>query len=390
MLASLDLQQVPASDIYPLSSQPFCNEQVGACIRMLNSTAEVKLEHFSTYLEKIEDRLVSFQGTPSREGGRIVFNFLFGQASFDIRPGGLMMEAHSADREGLARVKDLLATAIEVYGKAENPQIRWAGDMAGETRLPQFREVTVVQVTQITPLMKRIRFSGADLGRFAKFGSMHVRVLLPTARVPEPHWPTMGENGLAVWPREDRKPTPRAYTIRRLNVAEGWLEVDFLVDDGESAGARWAMQARPGQTIGIMGPVGRPVPLAAGWYVIGCDETGLPALSRMLETLPPETQGIAYIEVADEAERQKIGNRTEIEMHWIFRDGVAAGHDTRLAEAVLAVTWRADCRCFGWFAAEGRAAARVRNTWRKERGLGREETLTAAYWNLGQAGFMAG
>jgi NADPH-dependent ferric siderophore reductase len=359
-------------------------------MRMLNSTAEVKLKHLPTYLDKIEDRLVSFQGMPSREGGRIVFDFPFGRASFDMGPGRLVLEACSADREGLARVKDLLATAIEVYGKAEAPQIRWAGDLTGETRLPQFREVSVVHVTQLTPLMKRIRFSGEDLGRFAKFGSMHIRVLLPTARVPVPDWPTMGENGLAVWPAEDRKPTSRAYTIRRLNVAEGWFEVDFLVHDGESVGARWAMEAQPGEVIGIMGPVGRPVPLDAEWYVMGCDDTGLPALSRMLETLSPETQGIAFIEVANEAERQEIGNRTGIEVNWIFRNGVAAGHDTRLSEAVLAVEWRPDYRCFGWFAAEGRAAARVRSTWRKERGLGREETLTATYWNLGQAGFMAG
>src|SRR5690606_20414336 len=125
----------------------------------------------------------------SREGGRIVFDFPFGQASFNMGLGRLVLEAHSTDREGLARVKDLLATAIEVYGKAEAPQIRWAGDLAGETRLPQFREVSVAHVTQLTPLMKRIRFSGEDLGRFAKFGSMHIRVccrqhafLSPTGR----------------------------------------------------------------------------------------------------------------------------------------------------------------------------------------------------------------
>ena len=356
----------------------------------LNSAAEVKLKFLSTYLDKIEDRLMSFQATPSRQGNHILFDFPFGQGSFDIKPGRLLMRACSTDREGLARVKDLLATAVQVYGKAESPLIRWAGDLAGETRLPQFREMTVAEVTQLTPLMKRIRLEGDDLDRFAKFGGMHIRVLFPTAQVPNPEWPTMGENGLAVWPAEDRKPTPRAYTVRHLNVVEGWMEVDFLVHDGESVGARWAMQAITGQKIGIMGPVGRPVPLDAQWYVMGCDETGLPALSRMLETLAPETQGIAYIEVADEAEHQKLTNHTQIEVQWIYRNGMHAGHDHRLADLVLAVDWPQDCKCFGWFAAEGGAAARVRHTWRKERGLGRDNTLTATYWRLGHSGFMAG
>lgn len=356
----------------------------------LNSAADVKLDYLPIYFDKIEDRLMSFQATRSRQGNRIVFDFPFGQGSFDMEPGRLLMQARAQDREGLARVKDLLATAVQVYAKAESPSIRWAGDLAGETRLPQFREMTVRDVTQLTPQMKRIRLAGDDLERFARFGSMHIRVLFPTPRIPDPDWPTMGENGLAVWPPEDRKPTPRAYTVRRLNVAEGWMDVDFLIHAGESVGAYWAMHAVPGQKIGIMGPVGRPVPLDAQWYVMGCDETGLPALSRMLETLAPETQGIAHIEVADEAERQDIVNRTQIEVHWIYRNGVHAGQDTRLADAVLAVEWPRDGKCFGWFAAEGRAASRVRNTWRKERGLGRDETLTATYWNNGEAGFMAG
>lgn len=356
----------------------------------LTTVAEVKLQHLPAYLDKIEDRLQSFEGKAVRNGSRVDFAFPFGEASFDMEPGRLLMQAQAADREALARLKDLLATAVQVYAKAEAPTIRWQGDHAGETSLPQFREMTVLQVIQLTPLMRRIRLAGDDLERFAKFGGMHIRMLFPTDRVPQPDWPTMGENGLAVWPPEDRKPTPRAYTVRRLDVAEGWMDVDILAHKGESVGAKWAATAAPGQKVGIMGPVGRPVPLDAQWYVMGADETGLPAVSRMLETLAPETRGIAFIEVADEAERQEIANRTQVEVRWIYRNDVPAGHDDRLARAVMAVDWPADLNCFGWFAAEGGAASTVRNHWRVERGLGRDLTLTATYWNLGEAGFMSG
>lgn len=356
----------------------------------LTTIADVKLEHLPAYLDKIEERLESFEGKAARNGNRVDFAFPFGEASFDMQPGSLRMQAQAPDREALARLKDLLATAVQVYAKDEAPTIRWQGDLAGETRLPQFREMTVAGVSQLTPLMKRIRLEGDDLERFAKFGGMHIRMLFPTDRVPDPDWPTMGENGLVVWPPEGRKPTPRAYTVRRLDVAEGWMDVDILVHKGESVGAKWAAMAVPGHKVGIMGPVGRPVPLDAQWYVMGADETGLPAVSRMLETLAPETRGVAYIEVADEAERQEIANRTQVEVKWIYRNDVPAGHDDRLARAVMAVEWPSDLNCFGWFAAEGGAASTVRNHWRVERGLGRDLTLTATYWNLGEAGFMAG
>lgn len=356
----------------------------------LKCEAEVKLEHLPAYLDKIEDRLRSFQAIASRSDKRIEFAFPFGRARFDMEPGLLVMSARAQDRDGLARVKDLLATAVQVYARQEEPDIRWKGDLAGETRLPQFREMTVRQVSDLTPRMKRIRLAGDDLGRFAKFGGMHIRMLFPTAKVPDPDWPTLGANGLAVWPPDEKRPTPRAYTVRKLDVDGGWMDVDFVIHEGESAGSHWAVNAVPGIRVGIMGPVGRPVPLDAQWYVLGADETGLPALSRMLETLAPSTRGVAFVEVADEDERQEIDNRTGIEIRWIVRNGVPAGEDDRLANAVTAVDWPSERSAFGWFAAEARAASVVRDHWRGALELGRDRTLTATYWRAGTTGFMAG
>lgn len=356
----------------------------------LTCQAHLDLRDLPAYLPGIEDRLASFQARSVKSENHVEFAFPFGKGRFDIEPGRLRMSAQALEREGLARVKDLLATAVQVYAKAESPVIRWEGDLADDTRLAPFREMTVVGVTDLTPRMKRVRLAGDELARFARFGGMHVRMLFPTQAVPEPEWPTLGANGLAAWPPDDRKPTARAYTIRRLDVEGGWMDVDFLIHDGESVGSRWASAARAGMKVGIMGPVGRPVTMEARWYVLGADETGLPALSRMLETLPPAARGVAFVEVADEAERQPVANRTGIELHWILRNGVPAGSDDRLAKTVLAVEWPRDLACFGWFAGEAAAAALVRDSWRNERALGRDQTLAATYWRRGASGFMAG
>lgn len=356
----------------------------------LTCQANVELRNLPAYLARIEDRLESFQATASRADDRIDFAFPFGSGRFDMEPGMLRMSAEAPDRDGLARVKDLLATAVQVYAREEAPVIRWRGDLADDTRLAQFREMTVLDVSDLTPRMRRVRLSGDDLGRFARFGGMHVRMLFPPSSLAEPEWPTLGPNGLAAWPPEGRKPLPRAYTIRRFDVEGGWMDIDILVHPGESVGSRWVSTARPGMKVGIMGPVGRPVPQDAQWYVLGADETGLPALARMLETLPAGTRGAAFVEVADEAERQEIANRTAIDVHWIRRNGIAPGTDDRLARAVLAVEWPDDVATFGWFAGEAQAASLVRDTWRVERGLGRDRTLAATYWRRGTAGFMAG
>ncbi|PDQ18939.1 siderophore-interacting protein [Mesorhizobium sanjuanii] len=353
----------------------------------LTCEARLNLRHLPHYMDRISDRLLSFEADASQEGQRIDFRFAFGAASFDMER--LVMRANAADRDGLARIKDLLATAVQVYARDENPEIVWTGDLADETRLAQFREMIVTHVGDLTPHMRRIRFAGEDLGRFAKFGGMHIRMLFPTRNVPDPIWPVLGSNGLPAWPSDDRRPVARVYTIRALDVEKGFIDVDFLVHPGESVGASFAMQAAPGMKVGIMGPVGRPV-RPASWYMLGADETGLPALARLLETLPAETKGVAFVEIADEAEKQPIDNATSIELHWLSRNGVPAGEDQRLANAVRSVAWPHIGSAFGWFAAEAAAAKIVREHWRGTLGLGRDETLAAAYWRRGAAGLMAG
>lgn len=355
----------------------------------LNCEAHLALPNLPSYIGSITDRLQSFEADIRQDPQRIEFRFAFGRATFDLEPGLLVMRANAEDRDGLARIKDLLATAVQVYAKEDRPDVVWTGDMAQDTQPAQFREMTVLQAGDLTPHMRRIRLAGEDLGRFGKFGGMHVRVLFPSDAVPDPVWPILGSNGLPAWPSEERRPAARVYTIRSLDIEAGFMDVDFLIHNGESVGSAWALQARPGQKVGIMGPLGRPVRLA-DWYVIGADETGLPAVGRLLETLPAATKGVAFVEIANAGEKQQIANATQIELRWLERNGTAAGADERLAREVLSVTWPQEGSAFGWFAAEATAARAVRDQWRGTMGLGRDQTLAAAYWRRGAAGLMAG
>jgi NADPH-dependent ferric siderophore reductase len=351
--------------------------------------AHIAMARPGDYIDRIADRLASFDALMAESGNILHFRFPFGQAALDMSDSALILRASASDADRLARIKDILATAVEVHAKRANPRIVWRGDLAGDNRLAQFRELRVVTVHELTPHMRRIRLSGDNLQRFADFDGMHVRMLFPTTEVPEPIWPEAGPNGLPVWPDEARRPPARVYTIRKLDVAKSVMEIDFVMHGDHSIGSGWAASARAHDIVGIMGPLGRPV-RRAQWYVLGADETGLPALARILESLPREAKGCAFIEVANRDEEQIIVHPPGIELSWIHRDGTPSGEDQRLAEMVCSVERPQKTQCFSWFAAEAEAAKRVREHWRGKLGLGRDETLAAAYWRRGALGPMAG
>jgi NADPH-dependent ferric siderophore reductase len=359
----------------------------------MKSRAELSLLRLDDYLPPIVDRLASFDATVDRRPDGFVFQYPFGAAFLGTGSDSFTMEVTAENADGLQRVRELVTVAVQIYAKAESPAIVWRGDLAGDNRLATFRKMRVLGVDEVTPRMRRVRLQGDDLARYGAFGGMHLRLLFPTLDNPDPVWPLAGPNGQPLWPDEKRRPAARVYTIRRLDVAEGWMDIDFVVhgdgDGCEGIGSAWAMNARPGDEIGIIGPVGRPV-READWYVLGCDETGLPAVSRLLERMAPETRGVAFIEVADGSERQEIRHPKGVALNWIHRDGVPAGEHGELADAVARVEWPADSNCFGWFAAEAEPVRRLREYWRGTLSYGRDQTLVAGYWRRGQSGVMAG
>lgn len=358
----------------------------------LTCQAELELKHLPDYLDRIVDRLASFEGSVEQNPERVDVRYVFGSAALHMRAPGLRLDVSSPSVDGLQRVRELVTVAVQIYAKEESPRIVWQGHLADTSDLVTFRKMRVEDVTTLTPHMRRVRLSGANLSRYGQFGGLHVRLLFPTRDVPDPVWPVAGANGLPLWPSEERKPVARVYTIRHLDADAGHMDIDFVVhgDGGnEGVGSAWAMTARPGDEIGLIGPLGRPL-RQADWYVLGCDETGLPAASRILENLPANARGAAFLEVADAREKQVLRHPAGISVNWILRDGVPAGSHSALVEAVSAVEWPAGESSFGWFAAEAEAARQLRTLWRDERSLGRDQTLVAGYWRQGETGVMAG
>jgi NADPH-dependent ferric siderophore reductase len=263
------------------------------------------------------------------------------------------------------------------------PHVVWRGDVEAGSPLPYFREMRVVRRHLVTPHMQRLTLTGTNLARFATNG-LHVRLHIPRrGSLPAP-WPVMGEDGRPDWPDGMPKPFSRAYTIRRIDVEAGEVDIDFVLHDGDNMpGADFARSAVTGDVVGMTGPGGGNVG-KVGWYLLAGDETALPAIARILESLPASARAVVRIEVGGEEERQNLVSPAQTDIAWLLRGDRAAGTTSLLPDAVHDVIWPDDpVSVFAWAGCEHAAARRLRAFFRENRGLTREQHLCAAYWRRG-------
>lgn len=350
---------------------------------VLKADATIALPAPAEMLAQLRERFTEYATvTGTADDCRIVLTY--GTACARIDSGALRIDIEAPDTTSLAYLQMGFAEHILDLSGCEKPKITWRGsDLAGGP-LPYFREMRVIDAHTVTPRMRRVRLAGENLERFGH-GGLHVRLLLPTTKGIRPVWPVMGEDGRAVWPDGER-PVGRVYTIRRIGGAANWVDIDFVLHAGDDMpGANWAASAAPGDVIGMTGPGGGTLPDADRVLLAG-DETGLPAIARMLEEMPRGRKVTALIEIADDGEKQEIVSSADASIRWLSREGRPAGTTSLLADAVGAERLPRDERVFVWCGCEFAAFKAIRSHLRKECGLARDTHLVAAYWRRGVAG----
>ncbi len=271
------------------------------------------------------------------------------------------------DAAALHVMREVTAYLLDAAGD----RVIWDALLPEGMLAPNLRLVEIVSVTPISPGFRRVRVAG-DVARFAGPG-LHLRLLLP----PEgraPLWPRIDATGRTRWPEGEAKLHCPAYTLRRLDAAAGWLEFDLFRHEGGQA-TGWCDRVQPGTRVGLIGPGGGGVP-EAGWVALFGDETALPAIARILETLPTTTRGAATIRIANPADCQALVRPAGVTLNWMTR-----GDRGGLLEALDRLTLPPpEASRFVWFAAEEAEASAARARMRA-RGLARGEMLAAGYWS---------
>ena len=181
------------------------------------------------------------------------------------------------------------------------------------------------------------------------------------------------------------RPPSRTYTIRRHEPGANTVDIDVVLH-GDGPFVRWAVAAAPGDTIDATGPRPHAVPsFDAAAVVMAADETGLPALASIVEHAPDGLPIVAFVEVADAAEEQRISTEAALKLHWLHRDGAAPGTTGSLEAAVRRLDWPAG-RVDVWFAGETTEVRALRRFAMTERGVERSSVHAFGYWRRGRAG----
>lgn len=180
----------------------------------------------------------------------------------------------------------------------------------------------VTAVEQLSPTFARVELGGDDLADFGVDG------------------PTYDQRiKLLFGPADDQ--VMRTYTIREVRPGPR-LVVDFvlhLTPGASGPAAEWAASASVGDTVGIIAPKAGEyfggiewAPGSASQVLLAGDETAAPAICAIVETLPDDARGAAYIEVPCVDDVLDLRVPAGISMEWLVRDD--APHGARLSEAV--------------------------------------------------------
>jgi NADPH-dependent ferric siderophore reductase len=167
------------------------------------------------------------------------------------------------------------------------------------------------------------------------------------------------------------------------------IDIDFVLHgDGGDAGhagpaAAWAAAAAPGERLGMLGPQNTRLrePDAHDWKLVVGDESALPAIGALLESLGAHERALVFVEVQDAAEEQELASPGQVDVRWLHRGGVAAGASRVLVDAVRAADLP-DGPVFAWLAGEASNVRELRRHLVGEHGIARRAVSFTGYWRL--------
>ncbi|WP_157983956.1 siderophore-interacting protein [Nesterenkonia muleiensis] len=242
----------------------------------------------------------------------------------------------------------------------------------------RFTPMTVETAEDITPTMRRVVMAPVRPSPREPFESQalmgeYVRVVVPPTgapEVPEPQWQE-GTRGLwPVW----QKPAPpsRKYTVRNYWSQTQRVEINVTLHE-KGPGSDWARSVQPGATTYVLGPKsGYRVSYDYDFYLMVCDQTGLPGVARWLEQLPSTAGGHVFVKIPAETSVQDLTAPPGMQISWVLPPQDLAG--------TVMASPRPAGYVFTWIAGESTSIKPLRSWIRHEWGLSKSDGYSSGYW----------
>lgn len=291
---------------------------------------------------------------------------------------------------------------------------------------------TVARREQLSPNFLRMTLTGPDLVHFGTAGlDQRIKLVLPLSDGSFTDVGQFDESvGMMEWyrrwrelPDETRNPI-RTYTIRAVRPETREIDVDFVLHGTEGPASAWASAAGPGAPLVVIGPDARADetgglewnPGDAGSVLIAGDETAVPAICAIVESLPAHVTGSVYIEVPTEADALPLTAPEGVAVRWLARGSAAHGlrlsaavhawGETRVAETTASaadaptgteladpnedeVLWEVPessvGSCYAWLAGEASTITALRRHLVRGLGIDRRSVAFMGYWRRGRA-----
>jgi NADPH-dependent ferric siderophore reductase len=223
--------------------------------------------------------------------------------------------------------------------------------------------LTVVDAFDVTSNLRRVLLSTDRSDEFAYKPGQDIVFFLPTGD---------GELGR------------RHYTVRHFDRTTGTITVDFVMH-GDTVGPRFARNAKAGDTVEVKGPRGRIVfQPEADWHLLTGDETCIPGILHILETMPAGARAFAFIEVQDESWQQPVETSAQAAVEWIHRGDIPAGPSSVMLDRLSAFALP-DGRGQALIIGET-SNVRAQRHHLIQRGMPREQIASEGYWRPGRNG----
>lgn len=234
-------------------------------------------------------------------------------------------------------------------------------------------------------------------------------------------------------PAAQRNPI-RTYTVRSIRPEAREVDIDVVVHQEHAGPAvSWALAAGEGDELILIGPDSRSeqpgagidfTPGTAGELLLVGDETAVPAICSILESLPVGYTGQAYLEVPSPEDVLDVASASDVEIHWLARSSgqqqgellapaveewIARRTSRRIesdlgqtrgeADGLLpplqddpvpddAVLWETSepqgFAEYAWLAGEAGVITRLRRRLVKDHGLSRKQVSFMGYWKHGR------